>query len=119
MKKSFDIEDVLTVVTGVMLRKGADFQGVMDHLYPGIMTIGCAAMQPTAAEEIQRQHPKMREFCRVNEMHEGDDRIGWCADFVQLARVSFGSTIQIDGPHEVSNARIQAAFDAFGKVGAP
>lgn len=118
MKKAFDIEDVLTVVTGVMLRKGADFQGVMDHLYPGIMTIGCAAMWPTAAEEIQRQHPKLRDFCKRNEFNEADDRLSWCDGIVRAARVVFGSTLEIDGPHEVSNDRIQAAFDDFGKVGA-
>ena len=44
MKKSFPTLDVATVATGIMLRKGADFQGVMDHFYPGIFTIGCAAM---------------------------------------------------------------------------
>jgi cytochrome b subunit of formate dehydrogenase len=84
MTKELPIADVLTVVTGIQLVKGGDFQAVMDVLFPGIFTIGCAAMQPKAAEEIQRQHPKLREFIRVNSPKEYHSR--WleseCDNFV-------------------------------------
>lgn len=113
--KAFPITDVLTVATGIMLAKGADFQGVMDHFYPGIMTIGCAAMQPSAAAEIVRQHPKVREFIRVN--GEGlSGNLEAIADFIQLARVCFGDTLTLEGPLEVSNADVA---DAFRRMGIP
>lgn len=112
--KELPLVDVLTVATGIMLAKGADFQGVMDHFYPGIMTIGCAAMQPAAADEIQRQHPKMREFIRV---HGGglSGNVQAIEDFVQLARTCFGQTLTLEGPLEVSNAEVADAFLAFAR----
>lgn len=109
MKQACKIQDVLTVVTGIMLERGADFQGVMDVLYPGIMTIGCAAMRSHAADEICRQHPKMREFCRVH-MTTDVSKLG---DFIQLAKIHFGETIEIDGPHEVSSNTISEAYAAL------
>ena len=111
--KTFPIEDVLTVVTGIMLKTGADFQGVMDVLYPGIMTIGCAAMQETASEEILRQHPKIREVLRT----APDPR--QYEDFLQYMRIHFGPTLEIEGPHEVSGDQIDANFQKLREPPAP
>jgi hypothetical protein len=113
VKKNFPVGDVLTVATGIMLANGSDFHGVMDHFCPGIMSIGCAAMQQNAADEIMRQHPKVREFCRVNKQIRGETTEQWCRDFLSLAKVHFGDTLELLGPHDVPADVIQAAFDQF------
>jgi hypothetical protein len=58
-KKSFHIGDILGVYTGIVMPpNGMDGVGnVMDHLAPGIGTIGIAVMQGPAAKELARQIP--------------------------------------------------------------
>lgn len=59
MMKQFSTLAVLGVATGIVLEDGG-FSGiheVMDHFYPGIMTLGCAAMSEQAAREVKRQIP--------------------------------------------------------------
>jgi hypothetical protein len=107
--KDFDIEDVLTVVTGVVIRAPSNFQEVMDVLFPGIFTIGCAAMQPTAAKELQRQHPKIREFLRTAPVPSKDT----LDDFIQLARICFGDKLSVTGPLNVKHSEIKEAFEEF------
>lgn len=103
--KTFDTLDVLTVYTGRMLKQGADFHGVMDHLYPGIMTIGTAAMQPSASAVILSQHP---DICALGECTRENWR-QWAED----ARGIIGDTMDVEGPVDVTDKEIDAAFDAF------
>lgn len=106
--KYFPTADILTVATGVMMRTPSEFHGVMDHLYPGIMTISAAAMQSRAAEVIIGQHPKLREFLRVNGPVAGDlQSVDAC---LSLAHACFGSSLPIDGPAEVSDGEAEKAF---------
>ena len=109
MKKAFKTEDVFTVVTGIMLSQPSNYHQLMDHLYPGIMTIGTAAMQPHASAAIKSQHPRMAEFLRTACDPKDYE------EFNQLSRVCFGSEMEIDGPLEVEDGVISAAFDKFGK----
>lgn len=104
--KPFPTADVMTVATGIKLADDADFHSVMDHLFPGIMTIVCAAMQPRAAQELKRQHPKISEIMRI----ESPKNYG---AFLSLATVCFGDTLAVSGPIEVSDDEVQAAFDAL------
>ncbi len=111
MKKTFSTEAVFTVVTGIVLCDYGLAAEVMDHLYPGIMTIGQAAMQGHASEAIQLQHPKMREFLRTATPAKED----WQA-FNTEAKLHFGSELEIEGPLNPSNETISEAFAAFGKA---
>ena len=48
--KAFDSLAVAGVYTGMVLEEGGGIHEVMDHLYPGIMTLGTAVMQPAWRE---------------------------------------------------------------------
>lgn len=114
MKKSFRIESVLGIVTGFVLEDGGfgGMQELMDHFYPGIMTIGCAAMSPAAKAEILRQHPKLREVA-VHCPEGGRLTSEQIADFLRYARVCVGDTLEIQGPLEVSSDEAAKAFSEF------
>lgn len=91
--KAFPIENVLTVYTGVCMKTGVGIaQNVFDHLYPGIMTIGCAMKQPEAAQALAIQHPQLAAIRPIDQT-EGD-----YLRFLNDARVFFGDTIAVNGP---------------------
>jgi hypothetical protein len=106
MTKNFPTVSVLTVSTGVMLEKGADFQSVMDHFFPGIFTLGCVAMQPTAAKEIYRQLPEVKAFADF----WGEINADNCEAFLCATIERYGETLPLDGPLDVSNEQIESAF---------
>lgn len=58
-KKSFRITPIMGVVSGIVLEDGGwvDMQEVMNHFFPGIMTMGAVVMSPVAKEAILEQHP--------------------------------------------------------------
>lgn len=109
MIKAFPTTDVLTVSTGVMLRKGADFQAVMDHFFPGIFTLGCAAMQPKASREIYRQLPGLLDFANKWGKVNADN----CETFERAAIFTFGETVELDGPMNVNVQEINEAFESL------
>ncbi len=88
---------VLGVYTGLVLKQGgfSEIHDVMDHLYPGIMTLGCAHMAGTARKEVLRQHP---EFAELPECDSGN----W-EQFASDALAKFGPTIDVVGPHGTGN----------------
>lgn len=110
--KDFPVAAVGGVCTGICLNSFSGIHEVMDHLYPGIMTIGCAAMMTRARDELYRQHPKLREFVRVNGIPEGAEQ---AATFRQLLRMHFGETLSTEGPVEVSEAEARQAFEELRK----
>lgn len=91
-----DIASVMTVVTGVKLTDDSDFHSVMDALYPGIMTIGCAMMADKAAEEIIRQHPLIRQFLELAPSVLPPDNKRRCDAFIREARCCFGEELEIN-----------------------
>ena len=107
--KQFPIAAIGGVLSGTCLeeRGMAGIQSVMDHFYPGIMTIGCAAMQPAAAAEIRRQLPALAEWFGM--FHHVKDY----SAFVESTRREFGDTLPLDGPLEVSDSEVEAAFAAI------
>jgi hypothetical protein len=111
MKKSFKTIDILPVASGLTLYNGgfAGIQEVMDHFYPGIMTIGCAAMGKDAAEEVKKQLPdltaKLAEPFQESEWEEWSKGV--------LAQLP--ETMELEGPTQVDCARVKKNFNDFGK----
>ncbi len=106
--KTFPTLAVVGVYTGTLLQNGGfgALHDVMDHLFPGVMTIGVAAMQPTAAKYLAAHVSGLADLPPV-----GDD---WRA-FADEAVARFGDTITVVGPLNVSEEDIAAAFAAFGR----
>ncbi len=107
MIKTFSTLAVAGVATGRLLKAGRfdDIREVMDHLFPGIMTAGCAAMAPTAAKEILRQIPALSRLPAYSDPVE---------EYAQQVLILFGSTLRVDGPMTVAPGEIAKAFDALG-----
>lgn len=102
-KKSFPTLAVLGVYTGYCLGDFSDIAEVMDHLYPGVMTMGQAAMQPRAAQVIERQHGQLAELPNIAAM-------GWRAFVASDAVKALGPTLDVIGPDDVSDLEVSAAF---------
>ena len=84
---------VVGVATGFTLKENAmiEIHEVMDHLYPGIMTIGIAMMAESAKEEVLAQIPELRELpqCTAENYQE----------VAQIALEKFGPTVLLFGGH--------------------
>lgn len=92
MKKEFDTLAVLGVYTGRVLEEGGmnGIHEVMDHFYPGIMTIGLAVMADRAKEEVLAQHPELAELPEcTGESYK---------DFVIEALKKLPKTLPLEGP---------------------
>lgn len=111
--KRFDATTVLEVVTGRCLQENgmSNLHELMDHFYPGIMTIGCAVMLPVAKEEIVRQHPVLAEIDAFNE----DDFKMWLQHVLEVIPREF----EITGPHDAdmqdASRRYKEFFDGMDK----
>jgi hypothetical protein len=92
MTRQFGTVAVLGVVTGTVLEEGGfpNIHEVLDHLYPGIMTIDCGLMSKTASNEIVRQHPATGKY-------RGDVTGKW-REMAQTGLEEFGPTIGVEGP---------------------
>ncbi len=109
--KSFPTLAVVGTWSGRLLVTGgfSDIHEVMDHLYPGIMTPGLAAMAKHAAVELLRQHPELSELTPITPENY--------AEVAREAEKRFGPTLTVNGPIEVDQAIVKAAFDELGKGG--
>lgn len=56
MKRKFETEVVLKLVNNVSMNRE-----LMDHLFPGIFSLGAVLMVPTARVELLRQHPQLKD----------------------------------------------------------
>ena len=103
-KKEFSTLAVAGVYTGRVLEHGGmnGIHEVMDHLYPGIMTIGIAAMADRASDVIGEQLPALAALGKPT-----DD--GWQA-YADSVVKHLGPTLWVSGPDPVSKAEISAAF---------
>jgi hypothetical protein len=110
VKKAFPTLDVMGVYTGFVLNpKGfAGTHEVMDHFYPGIMTIGTAAMAPNASKEIARQIPEVATV--------SGDPAKW-EEYGHDAVRLLGPTLELDGPLNPSTAEVSGAFESFMEKG--
>jgi len=81
---------------------------VMDHFYPGIMTIGCAAMGKDAAKEIQEQLPELAS--KLVPFQEGK----W-KEWSEKVLSQLPETMELEGPLVVDWKRVQENFNEFGK----
>jgi hypothetical protein len=93
MVKPMPTLGVLGVYTGIVLKEhgASEIREVMDHFYPGIMTIGVAMMGQTARREILRQHPELAELPKCTSAN--------CEQYAADALARFGETILMLGPH--------------------
>jgi hypothetical protein len=82
---------------------------VMYHLFPDIMMLGAAAIQPYAAKELARQIPALAELGGV----EGGDWEAYAAKVVER----LGATVDVIGPMAIGEPEIDAAFERFAKGG--
>lgn len=105
--KAFPTLAVAGVYTGRLLAPGGfgDIHEVMDHLFPGIMTIGVAAMADVASAEVARQLPQLATLGKP-----GDNDWQQYADRVVR---ELGPELSMHGPMAISDAAIGAAFDRF------
>lgn len=97
MIKEFNTVAVLGVFTGRVLAEHgfSEIHEIMDHFYPGIMTLGCASMAKTASHEVARQHP---EFNSLPECTKEN----W-EEFTTNAVAKFGDKMNLNGPHGTGN----------------
>lgn len=108
MKKQFRTIDVLTVLTGIKLSQDADFHIVMDHFFPGIMTIGCAMMQPKAAAVIEDQLLE-QDLSTPNFKCTSGNYKEWLNSALEV----LPEFIEIEGPFGISEEEIEEAFSKF------
>lgn len=111
MKKKFKTLAVVGAHSGKLLEHGGfgDIHDVFDHLYPGIMTLGVAAMADSAARELLAQEPRLMMFDEVAYQKLGID------SFKHAAIGVLGESVEIDGPVHVSKTDIKSAFDAMAE----
>ena len=90
IRKAMPTLGVLGVYTGRVLKEHGfgEIHEVFDHFYPGIMTLGCAAMAEDAAAEVARQVPGCVPW------KDDDD---W-QEYARRGLEAFGPTIELDGP---------------------
>lgn len=106
MKKTFPTLSVAEVYSGFVLQQPSGIHELMDHLYPGIMTIGTAAMQPVASKYLLEQLPQLAD---IDPPVDGDD---W-KEYAKRVVKTLGDTLDVPGPHDVDDAVIGKAFEHF------
>jgi hypothetical protein len=111
--KTFRMVALAGVVTGVVLEpKGfGAISEVFEHLFPGIYTLGIAAMADTAAAEVRRQVPALGTYIDGHSLAGvSTDGLGdWCRWLV----AEVGESAAIVGPMDVTKAQ---AAECFGRL---
>ncbi len=105
--KSFRTDIVLSVTTGILMAEGGydEVHGLMDFFFPGIMTIGSAAMQPVAKEAILKAHPELGKLPPL----EDEKWKEWRDSVMKMLPRS----IILYGPMDVPQDVIKKSFDDF------
>jgi hypothetical protein len=109
--RAFKAITVLEVYSGFVLEDGGGFgnvHDVMDHFWPGIMTLGCAAMSETAKKEVLRQHPELEKLGLPTEKN-------WKA-WRGRSLAKLPPTLELEGPLVLDEAEMLPLIArAFGK----
>ena len=96
MIKSFATSAILATYSGRVLVDFSEIQNLLDHLYPGIMTLGCAMVLPEARATIKRQHPGIDQISPPQDWSDAEQR----ADYLRRAEGVFGAFMLLDnGPN--------------------
>lgn len=116
MKKEMPTSGVLGVYTGRALGDADGGNGmkqiheVMDHFYPGIMTLGIAHMAKTASKEVLRQVPAVADLAQPEDWAAG------YSEYLKQGIAKFGETIMLDGPHGTGNPDMHEANNSPGGI---
>ena len=96
MIKNFPTSAVLATYSGRVLKDFSEIHHLLDHLYPGIMTLGCAMVLPEARATILRQHPGIDQIDAPADWSDAEQRL----DYLRRAEGVFGATMALDnGPN--------------------
>lgn len=119
-KKAVPTIGVFETITGFILLEtgGASrVHEVMDVLYPGIMTMGIAAMAKTAGEELRRQLPEVDKFLNKYPIPRKDGAyiLSMLDEYAAMIVSNFGVTLEIEGPHVVTKCHVAECFAKLRK----
>ena len=102
----------LSILTGRLCGSFADMQEAMDVFYPGIMTVGCAAMLPRAQGIIRSQCPDLAAAAEQHPHINSRDVDTFIAAVKDLS-CQFPDGVTICGPDNVDSATAKSHFDDF------
>lgn len=102
----------LSILTGRLCGSFADMQEAMDVLYPGIMTVGCAAMLPRAQGIIKSLCPDLAAAAEQHPYINSKD-VGTFIAAVKDLSDQFPDGVTICGPDNVDSATAKSHFDDF------
>jgi hypothetical protein len=92
VKKAFPTLGVVGAYTGCVVCPVSAIHEVFDHLYPGIMTLGLAAMAEPAKTYLGATIPTLATLPAVTPENY--------QEVAALALAQFGPTMEVDGPIE-------------------
>lgn len=110
--RTFKTEAVLGAYTGICPPCGfSSIHDVLDHLFPGIMTIGCAAVTGSGVgpREIAKRQPSISEYIEKNGGPTTDNWESW----FQAAINGLGEDMELSGPSANQSELATEAFDSW------
>ncbi len=112
-ERIFGIDAVLSVVTGVLMaEKGFNaVHEIMDLFFPGVMTLGTAAMLPEAQDYIFKKYPFLKDLPPVG----SDNWEGWLAERKKELPLQLTLAGPLDVPESVINKRFEEMLSRSGK----
>ena len=102
----------LSILTGRLCGSFADMQEAMDVFYPGIMTLGCAAMLPRAQGIIKSLCPELAAAAEHHPYIQSEDVDTFIAAVKDLSE-QFPDGVTISGPDSVDYQTAKSHFDDF------
>ncbi len=113
--RAFDLSDVLSVTTGVVLK---DMDGIYDVMGfvtgdAGISTIGLAAMHDVAVERIFGEHPQLKDakFPGIPKGLERDEAQRLCGEWVNAQKKVYGDTLTLTAPEQAKPRTLEDDAD--------
>jgi len=100
----------LSILTGRLCGSFADMQEAMDVFYPGIMTLGCAAMLPRAQGIIKSLCPELAAAAEHHPYIQSEDVDTFIAAVKDLSE-QFPDGVTISGPDSVDLQTVKSHFD--------
>lgn len=105
MKKTFKAIVLLQAATGRVLPPGtmSDVHEFFDHLYPGIMTLGLAAMTPYTQQHVVKEFPILGELPKFTDEN-------WPHTTVEALEM-LPESFEVEGPLAISEGTADQAFE--------